>query len=257
MYIDTHAHLDLNHFSPDLERVVSRAYEAQVNPVITVGINLVSSQQAVAIAEQYPGVYAAVGIHPHDAGGATKEAYEALKHLAENPRVVAWGEIGLDFFKEYSPRREQEICFRKQIALGKASGLPLIIHDREAHNEIMRILQEEKAEDAGGVFHCFSGDYALARKCLDLGFYISIAGVVTFPKATPLLEVVEKIPLERLLLETDAPFLAPVPHRGKRNEPAYVVHVAQKIAEIKKVSVPEVAKCTRENAQALFRLPPP
>ncbi|MDD5450533.1 MAG: TatD family hydrolase [Desulfovibrionales bacterium] len=255
MYIDTHAHLDMYDSASDQAQIVSRAHAARVRQIITIGINLPSSRQAVAIAEQYEGVFAATGIHPHDAKGVTDETYDDLRHLTKNPRVVAIGEIGLDFFKEYSPRREQEICFRQQIQLARELRLPLIIHDRDAHDETIRILREEKAEDMGGVFHCFSGDYTFAGKCLDMGFYISIAGVVTFPKATILQDVVKNVPMDRLLIETDAPFLAPVPYRGKRNEPAYVIHVGQKIAEIKGCSDVEVAQWTRKNAQALFKLP--
>ncbi len=257
MYIDTHAHLDRDDFNSDRERVVSRAREAGVEQIITIGINLPSSGQAVAIAEQCEGVFAAVGIHPHDAKGITQETYDRLKHLAENPRVVAIGETGLDFFKEYSPRKEQEICFRGQIQLARKLRLPLVIHDRDAHERIIEILREERAEDIGGVFHCFSGDDALARQCLDMGFYVSIAGTITFPKATVMRDVVKRIPLDRLLIETDAPFLAPVPHRGKRNEPAYVIHVAQKVAEVKGIPAAEVARCTQKNARALFKLPYP
>lgn len=256
MYIDTHAHLDMYDAASDRAQVVSRAYAARVRQIITIGINLPSSRQAVAIAEQYEGVFAATGIHPHDAKGVTNETYDGLRHLTKSPRVVAIGEIGLDFFKEYSPRREQEICFRQQIQLARELRLPLIIHDRDAHDEIIRTLREEKAEDVGGVFHCFSGDYTLARECLDMGFYISIAGVVTFPKATILQNVVKNAPMDRLLIETDAPFLAPVPYRGKRNEPAYVIYVGQKIAGIKGCSVIEIAQWTQKNAQALFKLPP-
>ncbi|HEC99811.1 MAG TPA: TatD family deoxyribonuclease [Proteobacteria bacterium] len=256
MYIDTHAHLDMYDSASDQAQVVSRAHAARVRQIITIGINLPSSGQAVAIAEQYEGVFAATGIHPHDAKGATSETYDGLRHLAKSPCVVAVGEIGLDFFKEYSPRREQEICLREQIQLARELRLPLIIHDRDAHDEIIRILREEKAEDVGGVFHCFSGNYTFGRKCLDMGFHISIAGVVTFPKAAILRDVVKNVPMDRLLIETDAPFLAPVPYRGKRNEPAYVVHVARKLADIKGCSVIEVAQWTRENAQALFKLPP-
>lgn len=255
--IDTHVHLDLDDFNLDRDLVLPRAGEAGVQSMITVGINRSSSRQAVALAEQYPQVFAAVGIHPHEARNATAPAYDELKDLAANQRVVAVGETGLDFFKEYSPRREQEICFRRQIGLAKELRLPLVIHDREAHDRIIEILREEKAEEVGGVFHCFSGDYALARSGLDMGFYISVSGVITFPRATGLREVVEKMPLDRLLVETDAPFLAPVPYRGKRNEPAYVIHVVRKLAEVKKVSVSEVAQCTQENARVLFKLPVP
>ncbi len=256
MYIDTHVHLDMYDAASDRAEVVSRAYAAQVRQIITIGINLPISRQAVAIAEQYEGVFASIGIHPHDAKGVNNKTYDGLRPLTKSPRVVAIGEIGLDFFKEYSPRQEQEICFRQQIQLARELRLPLIIHDRDAHDEIIRILREEKAEDVGGVFHCFSGDYTFARECLDMGFYISIAGVVTFTKAATLQDVVKNVPMDRLLIETDAPFLAPVPYRGKRNEPAYVIHVGQKIAGIKGCSVIEIAQWTQKNAQALFKLPP-
>ncbi|MFH1147330.1 MAG: TatD family hydrolase [Pseudomonadota bacterium] len=255
MYIDSHAHLDFPDYDSDRELVVQRAKDAGVERIITIGTNLDASFKAIQIAAWFPEVFAAVGIHPHDAKTATHETYETLMSLAAAEKVVAIGETGLDFFKEYSRRDEQEIVFRKHIGLAKEVNLPLIIHDRDAHDAVLRILREENARDTGGVFHCFAGDYAFAGKCLDLGFYISFTGVITFPKAASLREVAEKAPLDRLLIETDSPFLSPVPYRGRRNEPAYVGNVAKMIAEIRKVPVEEIARCTRENAEALFRLP--
>ncbi len=254
MYIDTHVHLDFEDFIADEKSVVARAAEAGVERMITIGTNLERSWAAVAIADRYPGVWAAVGVHPHDAKDMTEDTVKTLKELAGGTRVVAIGETGLDYFKEYSPRTEQVRCFREQIRMAGELSLPLIIHDRDAHNDTLEVLREENARDIGGVLHCFSGDYAFARECLDLGFYISFTGIVTFPKAMAIQDVVRRMPMDRCLVETDAPFLAPVPHRGKRNEPAYVVDVARKIAEIRGSSLSEIEEWTTRNAQALFGL---
>ncbi len=197
-------------------------------------------------------VYAIVGMHPHNAKDVDDKSYDILREYARHEKVRALGEMGLDFFRNHSPREVQLRRFREQVALAREVKLPVVIHDRDAHRETLAILKEEKASDVGGVIHCFSGDYAMASACMDMGFYISIPGTVTFNKAQTMQEVVRRIPLERVLIETDCPFLAPVPFRGKRNEPAYVQYVARAIAEIKKVGFETVAAVTSENARLLF-----
>ena len=255
--IDTHVHLDIPPLAGDQSGAIRRAEKVGVRQVITVGTDLASSKKNLELARQFPQVYAAVGIHPHDAKGASDEVYSELLRLAGIPNVVAWGEIGLDFVKEYSPRDIQLRVFRQQVRLAAGIALPIIVHDRGAHVETVEILREEAAGVLRGVMHCFSGDVKLARQVLDLGFFISVTGIVTFPKAKLVKEVVNYVPLERLLIETDSPFLSPVPYRGKPNEPARVVHVAEEIAKIKEVSLQEVARCTSANARDLFRLPVP
>ncbi|PXF53018.1 MAG: hydrolase TatD [Deltaproteobacteria bacterium] len=256
-FIDTHVHLDIPPLTGDQSGAIRRAEKVGVRQVITVGTDLASSKKNLELARQFPQVYAAVGIHPHDAKGASDEVYSELLRLAGIPNVVAWGEIGLDFVKEYSPRDIQLRVFRQQVRLAAGIALPIIVHDRGAHVETVEILREEAAGVLRGVMHCFSGDVKLARQVLDLGFFISVTGIVTFPKAKLVKEVVNYVPLERLLIETDSPFLSPVPYRGKPNEPARVVHVAEEIARIKEVSLQEVARCTSANARDLFRLPVP
>ena len=255
--IDTHAHLDIPPLSEDQSGAISRAEKVGVCQIITIGIDLASSKRNVDLAKQFSQVYAAVGIHPHDAKGASNWVYKELLELAGISNVVAWGEIGLDFAKEYSPRDIQRKVFRQQIQMAGQVDLPIIIHDRDAHVETVEILREEAAGTLRGVMHCFSGDGEVAKKVLDLGLFISITGIVTFSKAEVVKEVVRYVPLERLLIETDSPFLSPVPFRGKPNEPARVVHVAEEIARIKELPLEEVARCTSANARDLFRLPVP
>jgi TatD DNase family protein len=195
-------------------------------------------------------VYAAIGIHPHEVKGINDETYDHLKRLAKSEKIVAYGEIGLDFFRNLSPRDLQIKRFGEQLELAREINLPIIIHDREAHQEILEMLRGWKGRQ--GVIHCFSGDYRMAQECLDMGFYLSIPGAVTFGKSEKLQEVVRRIPLSNLLLETDAPYLTPHPNRGKRNEPAYVVHTARKVAEIKGLSFENVADVSSRNARSLF-----
>ena len=256
--IDTHAHLDFGRFKSDRERVIERAATAGVKAIINVGASLASSQAAVALAEAYPQIYAAVGVHPHDAKTLTGKLLEELRALASHPKVVAIGEIGLDFYRDLSPRDKQRQAFQQQLALASEIGKPVIIHDRDAHSEVMAILRRwiEGDHQPAGVMHCFSGDLAMAQEAIELGFYISIAGPVTFKNARRLRELVRQLPLEKLLVETDCPYLTPHPHRGKRNEPAYVKLVAQEVARVKGLSLEEVARITSDNAQALFALGP-
>lgn len=253
MSIDTHAHLEMEVFDSDREEVLKRAVEAGLTAIVTVGTTLADCKKAVALAGRYPPLYAAVGIHPHEVKGIDSGTYDALRLLARRDKVVAIGEIGLDFFYDHSPREVQIRRFAEQLDLAEELDMPVIIHDREAHSETLRILRPRKGR-LRGVLHCFSGDQAMARECLDMGFHLSVAGPVTYPKAERLREVAREMPLERLLIETDAPYLAPQPHRGKRNEPAYVVETAGCLAEIRGLPVGELERLTAANARRLFRI---
>ncbi len=254
--IDTHLHLDFDAFDADRDEVVARAVEAGVHQMITIGINVETSRRAVALAERYEAVYAAVGVHPNEAHTWTPEVDAELRALAAHPKVVAIGEIGLDYHWERVPPEHQHLVFRAQLRLAADVGLPVVIHDREAHDDVVRVVQEWVSE-AGvgtrtGVFHCFSGDREMAGRVLDLGFYVGVDGPVTFKNARRLHALVAELPLDRLLVETDAPFLTPHPYRGRRNEPAHVRLVAQRVAELRGVSVEEVARATSHNARRLF-----
>ncbi len=257
--VDTHAHLDFNKFDGDREAVLRRAREAGVTTILTVGVDLPSSRRAVELAARYEGVYAAVGVHPHDAKSLDGAALAALRDLARRPQVVAVGEIGLDFYRDLSPRDVQRRAFRAQLAWAAKLGKPVIIHDREAHDEVLSILTDWAAGLRGspltgraGVLHTFSGDREMAERAIELGFYLSISGPVTYKNARRLSEIVAALPLDRLLVETDCPFLAPHPHRGKRNEPAYVRLVAERVAELQNVTLDELAEATTANAYRLF-----
>ena len=254
--IDTHCHLDMIRSGEDIDEIISRATASGVSRIITIGINLKSSKKAIEIAEQHEAVYASVGIHPHNVQELQNNSYDELEKLCEHNKVIAYGEIGLDFVKQHAPKPVQLEHYARQVELAKKVGLPLVIHDREAHDEILHILKREAPFSAAGVMHCFSGDWALATKVLDLGFLISIPGVVTFNKASALQEVAKKIPLDKLILETDAPFLTPDPYRGRINIPEYVLYTARKIADLRGITVEEIARTTTENAQRLFNLPP-
>jgi TatD DNase family protein len=251
---DTHCHLDMLTADKEMAAVVESANTTGVKRIITVGIDLISSQKAVHYAEQFQDVYATIGVHPHNAASITDAAIEQLIKLAGHPKVVAYGEIGLDFVKLYAPKKIQLEQFERQVELAKRLDLPLVIHDREAHDEILTILKKALPFPANGVMHCFSGNLQYAMQVLDLGFYLSIPGVVTFKKATDLQEVAQKIPLSSLLLETDAPFLAPVPMRGRKNKPDYLLYTAQKIAELQNTTLDQVACITTANAAKLFQI---
>ncbi|MEJ5376150.1 MAG: TatD family hydrolase [bacterium] len=254
MLVDSHAHLDMPQFEEDLPEVLERARQAGVEAVVSCATSLKSSKKALEIAQRFPGVFAAVGIHPHDAQECSEEALAMLSSMASHPRVVAIGEMGLDFYRNLCPQEVQIQAFRKQIRLARDLGKPLVVHDREAHGLVLRILQEERAQEVGGVLHCFSGDSSMAKRCLEMGMYLSIPGSVTFRNATLLRSVLSCIPLERMLLETDSPFLAPVPFRGKRNEPSYLRYTAERVARTLRKTPEEVARCTRKNALELFGL---
>lgn len=253
--IDSHAHIYGKEFAADFDEMMQRAADAGVETMIVVGADLESSIQAAELAQKYPNLYAAVGIHPHDANRVTEECYKRIVELANSTdKIVAIGEIGLDFYRDRSPRPDQERVFRRFIQLARELKLPVIIHDRDAHGRIMAILREEHAEEVGGVLHCFSGDLQMAKECIELGFYISIPGTVTYPNNKSLHDVVRNVKTEHLLIETDCPYLSPVPYRGKRNEPAYVRLAAEKVAELKELSIEDVARITTRNTEKLFRL---
>ncbi len=250
--VDSHAHLCDEAFDTDRDEVIARATQAGLAAIVDVGFDLESSKRAAALAGQRGEVYAAVGVHPHDASNVPEDYLDQLAGLAKNPRVVALGEMGLDFHYNLSPRDRQREVFGEQLELARELGLPVIIHDREAHGEILEILRSRRRGQYRGVLHCFSGSLEMARECLEMGFFLSLAGPVTFKNAHRLLQIAEELPLERLLVETDCPYLTPEPYRGKRNEPASVALVAAKIAEIKGLPVDEVARITADNAAALF-----
>lgn len=254
MLIDTHAHLDMAEFREDLEEVLLRALGTGVLRIITVGIDPESSRSAVSLCEASPRLFAAVGCHPHNARGAGPSILKEILELTSHPKVVAWGEIGLDFFRDYAPREDQLVAFSKQLEAAREVGLPVIIHDREAHSEVLSTLRRLGKGERLGVIHCFSGDYALAMELLALGYYISIPGTVTFPQAAVTRDVAKRIPLDRLIVETDAPFLAPVPRRGKRNEPAFLRYTAETIARLRGISLDAFAEATSSNASTLFSL---
>ncbi|MGH7231066.1 MAG: TatD family hydrolase [Nitrospiraceae bacterium] len=258
MLIDTHTHLDDPRYDADREAMMARAREAGVRTFVTIGCDLDTSRSAVALADGYTNVYATIGVHPHEAKHIADDWYDELRRLARHPKVVAYGEIGLDYHYNHSAPKQQRDRFREQVSLARELHLPLVIHTREAQDDTITILKEENAADVGGVFHCFSGDAWLAKDALDLGFYLSFSGVITFQNAAMLRDIVKTIPLDRMLIETDCPYLAPVPHRGKRNEPANVRLVAEKIAEIRgsstATSAEDIGRVTSDNAHRLFRL---
>lgn len=250
--VDSHAHLDGSQFAADRHATIRRAIDNGISHILTVGCDLESSAASVALAQKYACIYAAVGVHPHDATQVNTESLRQLRQLLARPKVVALGEIGLDFYRDRSPRDRQRDAFRQQIRLAKELGKPIIVHDRDAHAEVLAILQEENAAEIGGVLHCFSGDLELARKCLELGFYLSFPGTISYPKNESAREVVKAIPIDKMLVETDCPYLSPQQFRGKRNEPAYVRYTAEKIAEIKGLTIEDVARVTSRNCFDLF-----
>ncbi|MFH2056426.1 MAG: TatD family hydrolase [bacterium] len=249
--IDTHAHLDFPEFAEDFEEVRKRAAEVGVKQIINIGVDLKSSYKAVEFAKRYPEMFAAIGFHPHDAKHYNKKVEEELRELANNFKVVAIGEIGLDFYRDHSPRDIQRRVFVKQIQLAKSLGLPMVIHIRNAYAEALDILAAEKAWEVGVVLHCFSGNREEAFRALDLGFLLSFGGVLTF-KNSRLPELVAEVPLESVILETDCPFLAPHPYRGQRNHPALVQMVYMKLAEILGRKFDEVEAQIDKNAENFF-----
>ncbi|MGG4000564.1 TatD family hydrolase [Anoxybacillus kestanbolensis] len=252
MLFDTHAHLNATQFNEDVEQVIERARAEGVSHIVVVGFDRPTIERAMELADQYSFIYAAVGWHPVDAIHMTDDDLMMIEQLAAHPKVVALGEMGLDYYWDQSPKEVQKEVFRKQIRLAKKVKLPIIIHNRDATADIVHILQEEQAAEVGGVMHCFTGSVEVAHQCIDMNFYISFGGPVTFKNAKKPKEVAKEIPLDRLLIETDCPYLTPHPFRGKRNEPSYVKYVAEAIAELKGLSFEEVAQKTSDNAKRLF-----
>ncbi len=257
IFVDSHCHIDGEQFDADRDEIVQRANDAGVKMMLTVGTGNPHDgeiERAVKCAEKYENVFASVGVHPHDAKLYDAAAEAHLIELAKREKVVAWGEIGLDYFYDHSPREVQRDVFRRQIKTAKELNLPVIIHSREADDETVEILTEEYKENLGrgGVMHCFGGSAAMAQAMLDVGFYISFAGNVTFKKAENLREAAQIVPLNKLLIETDCPFLAPVPNRGKRNEPAFVVHTAQFLADFYGIALERLAEATTHNFKEIF-----
>ena len=255
MIIDTHAHLDFPELCGDLQAVMRRAAENGVGKIITIGISIDSSRKAIALAEKLPDVYATIGIHPHGATELTAQERTQLRSLAGAVRVVAIGEIGLDYYRDRQPRAIQRQCFRRQLEIACETKLPAVFHVREAYSDFLKIVTDYAELLPAGVMHCFSGDWQVAQECLDLGFYLSIPGTVTFPKAQVQQEVARKLPLDRLLLETDAPCLAPVPYRGQANEPSYLIHTLRKVAQLRGCGEAEITEATCANAARAFALP--
>ncbi|MBI5569752.1 MAG: TatD family hydrolase [Desulfomonile tiedjei] len=253
--VDSHAHLELEPLCDNPGSVVARAAAVGVVAVVTVGIDLEDAQRALGIADRFESVFACVGFHPHNAKDCDSGTLEAMQRLAGHPKVKGYGEIGLDFFRNRSPRDRQLAAFVDQLSLAQALGKPVVIHLRDAYDEGLRMLERAAPFPAGGVIHCFSGDRDDAQRALDLGFHISIPGTVTYKKNDLLRGIVRTLPDDRILLETDAPFLPPEPFRGKDNEPAYIVHTARKVAEVRQVSLERIAQITTTNAKKLFGLP--
>ncbi|MDD4803034.1 MAG: TatD family hydrolase [Syntrophomonas sp.] len=254
MIIDTHAHLQDKQLRDNLEIILTRAEQAGVEKIICVGYDLQSSRDAVMMARKYKQIYAAVGIHPHDAKTLTNEVLEKFRDWGKEPKVVAIGEIGLDYYRDLSPRDKQQEAFIEQIKLAHEVGKPIIIHDRDAHQDVIDIVKEHRAGKNGGIMHCYSGNLPLAMESIKQGFYISFAGPVTYKNAKKAQEVVLQIPYNRLLVETDCPYLTPEPLRGKINEPANVRWVVQKIAELRKQHPDEIAYLTNRNAREIYRI---
>lgn len=255
--IDSHAHVQVRQFNHDRATVIAAAFDAGVAQMVTPGVDVETSKQAIALAEQYPGrIFAAVGTHPHDATTLTDAALAEQRELARSPQVVAIGEIGLDYYRNLSPRDAQRDAITRQFALARELDLPVILHNRESHADMIELLRSE-GQGLRGVFHCFIGDQAMARDALDLGFVISFAGPVTYPKNTELAEVAAWAPLDRILVETDCPYLTPTPFRGQRNEPRHVAQVARHIADLRGISLDQMAEATSRNAATLFRLASP
>lgn len=255
MLIDTHTHINAEQFNEDVEATIERARAAGVSPMLVVGFDNPTITRAIELAEMYEDIYAIVGWHPVDAVDCTEADLARIETLMDHPKVMALGEIGLDYHWDKSPKDVQQHVFRQQIAIAKRTNMPIVIHNREATADVLDILEEEHAEEVGGVFHSYSMSVELLERCLRLNFYISLGGPVTFKNAKVPKAVAQQVPLDRLLVETDCPYLTPTPFRGKRNEPAYVTYVAEEIASLRDMSYDALAEATTANAKRLFRLP--
>ncbi len=254
MLIDTHAHLNAKEFDEDRDEVIARAKANGIGTIVNIGFNEETIPTCLALAEAYDFIYAVVGWHPQDAKDMRDEHLEWIEELSRHPKVVGLGEMGLDYYWDTSPKDVQAEVFRKQIRLARKLQLPIVIHNRDAHQDIITILREEKADEVGGVMHCFSGSWETAKLALDMNFYISFGGPLTFKNARVPKEVAAKVPLDRLLVETDCPYLTPTPYRGKRNESGYVRYVAEEMGQLLGLSYEEIARITTDNARRLFRL---
>jgi TatD DNase family protein len=263
MFVDSHAHLDGERFDSDREQVISRAREAGVQTIVAIGNGNGPADVdcGIRLAEKYDFIYATLGVHPHEARLADEAAYQNMERLAKHPKVIAWGEIGLDYFYDHSPRDVQKEVFIRQMELAAAAKLPIVIHCRpsdasdDAWDDCLELLREHwAAEGLGGILHCFTGNWPQAKSALDLGFMISFAGNITFPKAQQIRDAALQVPLERILIETDSPYLAPVPYRGKRNEPAFVKETARKLAELRASTPEEIGQQTSRNFYSFFKL---
>jgi TatD DNase family protein len=256
MLIDSHAHIQGKEYAGEVAAVIERARQAGVEKIIAVGGagDMTSNTEAVALAESFPDIYATVGMHPHDAKDVGPEDLAELKELSAHPKVVAVGETGLDYYYSHSPYEVQRRVFAQFIHMARETELPIVVHERDAAKDAAELLRAEGEANLRGVIHCFTGDYQAACKYLDLGFYISFTGIITFKNADRLRAVVRQVPLDRMMVETDSPYLTPVPHRGKRNEPAHVRWVAETIAKVKGVDLETVARVTSENVRDLFAM---
>jgi TatD DNase family protein len=254
MLFDSHAHYDDEKFVEDRYEVIERAHKNGVAYILNVAADLTSAMASIALAQEFQYVFCAVGVHPHNVGNLDDNTIAALADFARNEKVVAIGEIGLDYFYDNAPREAQKVWFSKQINLARTLKLPVIVHDRDAHEDSMNIIKNENAKEVGGVFHCYSGSVEMVKELLKYNFYISIGGAVTFKNAKTIIEVAKYIPNDRLLIETDCPYMTPEPHRGKRNDSGYMKLVAEKIAQIKGITFEEVASLTTNNAKTLFKI---
>jgi TatD DNase family protein len=263
VFVDSHAHLEMEQFNPDREQMIGRARDAGVRNIVAIGSGTGpgSLDCGIRLAEQYEFIYATIGIHPHEAKLATDADFQELEALAKRPKVIAWGEIGLDYFYDHSPRELQQQVFLKQMELARAAKLPIVIHCRpsdkseNAWDDCLQLIEQNwRASGLGGILHCFTGSQEHARRALDLGFMISFAGNLTFPKAQSIRDAAKQVPLDRILIETDSPFLAPVPNRGKRNEPAFVKEVARQLGEIRGLTTEDAGQQTAENFYRFFGL---
>ncbi|OEG00282.1 hydrolase TatD [Vulcanibacillus modesticaldus] len=253
MLIDTHAHLDDEKFEEDREEVILRAKENGLSHIINVGYNRKTILATLDLIDKYDFIFGVIGFHPNNAHEMTDEDLKWIEELSKHPKILAIGEIGLDYYWDFAPKDIQQEVFRKQIQLAKRVGLPIVIHDRDAHQDVCNILKEEGVNKIGGVMHSFSGSVEMAKECIEMGFYISFSGPVTFKNAKKPKEVASNIPLERILIETDSPYLTPEPFRGKRNESSYVRYIAEKIAELRGMDIEEIEKITTENAKKVFK----
>ena len=263
MFVDSHSHLDGKQFDSDREHVIARAREAGVTTMVAIGNGDGPPEldAGIKLAEQYPFLYATIGIHPHEARLASDHAYSEMERLAKHPKVIAWGEIGLDYYYDHSPRETQQEVFIRQMELAAAAKKPIVIHCRPSDNsdnawdDCLRLISEQWApKGIGGILHCFTGNWPQAKRALDMGFVISFAGNVTFPKAQQIRDAALEVPMDRMFIETDCPYLAPIPYRGKRNEPAFVKETARKIGELRGLSMEEVGEQTSRNFYNFFKI---